>query len=367
MSNIESSGDSGRTDTNLSALQRTWDPKGRHYTIGEGKVIVHGRPWDFRVSHMTSQVARAEHPTNVRVVTEVARNLRATRDRVVGLFMGWGETTASFEGDPLKELLGILDRSDFLNPGYIGINTSGRGVREYMDHVERAVKINIHDDVDDGADLAEQLDSQKKFGNTASLMGHSMGFGSLMGAIGKRAKHSTRIVDVMPMMPCTDEPGLYQDFGFLKQVLDQVPPSLMHVMLGSGALDPSEEAHIRMMLNGDTRSGKENYQRSVPDSAERFFNFTANRRWPLPFNRGLNFDPLMSSLSGVNVNVLTAENDRLIPDWMAKGFLARASVIAPTAKLHTGIGLAHALPFKMTEEQRDTWKKYLRAAITRAK
>jgi len=287
--------------------------------------------------------------TQMRVNVIVTKDTEAPIDRTVICYPGWGETSAIFTGDALDVLMEAIKRDGSRNPRFIFPNTGGRGTYTAADR-NWASTTSFRAAMEDARRLPKELLSRGELIGLVSVIGHSMGYMNawsfIEGLLEEKAKNPAapfNLQSITGLMPATDEALGTVSPRFLGAVAKHVWPAAKCTATGK-SLSVSPEDYNALMFADSSHPDRENFKRSVPDSGRVFLEWAARNfaRKPLPEN----------DWTEVRANILWAGQEALLPDKMGINearFLRENGV---KAHYHTLQNFSHAIPYKMSEEQK---------------
>ena len=351
--------------TNIHSM---WDGFGRHYNgAAIGGILVNGKPYQFRITQFNTTNTE-NMPTNRRVFTEMAPDLDTESDHTAIYFPGFGETSAQMEGDPASVIFESLQNAGYLNPKLISLNPCGRGTREYMEHVDLISRIGVLDEIKDVRELVWMLLCRRKVQGDVSLITHSMGTLDVMGSLDVL---KGKVKNMAQLMPCTDKPiGLTFSPRFLWTVRKHLRASLGQAYRKEGAVLITEPDHNRMMFSikskeneaGGVHDFNDHCESSVTDSSRRFVGIALNgKRLPRDI-------VTPEACKGIKAHVMQAGQDAVIPDSMVRNqvkCLKRMGMVVQGDKPFIAKSFPHAIPMRMTPEQRGEFGEFLGGVFKR--
>lgn len=369
----------GRVSNDLSGMERLYDGGGRYWTKGEAEGRLAGKEMQCRVREFELD-SDVRIPTSRRVVTEIGQNLdeRADEQREVLMLPGFCHLDIQFYGDLIECLARVLQgRGALGGTKFVGVNCCGKGTEEYMNRRDRISAITATAEIEDAKKIVVALKRMGIIGEDIDLLPHSMGHLNAMAILDLLSSEDLEVEDILggtgvqvhnvfDFMPATDRKfGLFR-LKHLMAIRNSIPRALLQAVTGQGNVDIDSYDWQKIMFAEGRFRDTSHYLYRVPDSARRFLQIFLNG---FGYDLGKKFGDLMrrrGKVERTTINVFQGRQDQLIPDSMPQEFFDRIGETKGGPRpgtIYDGTNHYHALPFRMTQAQRDQVMQFLDLAL----
>lgn len=280
------------------------------------------------------------YPTDQRAILQCGPHLNKASDTTFLVLPGFSETTAQLK----SIIIAVLEQAKeagYNNPQLIGLNTCGKATRSYLDHQDQISRLGLTDEFDDTKKLIQWLIDGGFIMGDVTLIGHSLGYLNALAAL-EILNNTRHHLTLVGLMPATDQPvAALKSARFLGAVCSHTPTALMR-LLDTQGMHVGSEDHLDLMFEEGLVQHLPHYNRSHPDSALRFLQYTLNCR--------RRFAKVLKQYQG-NAHIFSAEQDYLLPPKMAANEVKYLQSLGIPTEHHVSPHFNHGIPMDMTSEE----------------
>lgn len=309
------------------------------------------------IDHFFIEQPDGVYTTTERVTLTVGGNTTEGKGRKLIFLPGFSETTGQ-----LKDIITLLleQAQKFYNAPcqLIGLNPCGKATESYIDNAHKASQVSLKNIFKDVQRQLEHLIVKGQINESDELIiiGHSIGYLNALAALELLQEKRMKVKKIVGLMPATDKPmEALLSSRFLATVSGRIIDALIRAWTGAG-LSLNYDEHVDYMFEENSELYHAHHERSNPDSALCFLNFT------LRFKRI--FKNILKNYEG-EAYLFSSKKDWLLPAKMAENEAYYLRSLGIPTDHFEGQHFNHALPMDMTKEQRGEMVTFLRQVFNK--